>query len=250
MPESEEKHLKDVNSSFVLKETLRNLALLFSLVTAITFYIGFFYYGSYVRFFGLSTDMFPISFEEMLICGVEAYWAFLFDHQLSILYLMLVIPAVHLIIFLLLSNKAVPFVRKAFDYFEKRPLVNASQQEIAGGIFCYVFKCAGVFVIIASLLLLRFYASEQGKETAQSYQQRIVDGTEAETTFKLKQLSYLDAENLPRTVDTYSLTTSSTHSAFYVGSDVLVLPASRILAIRNIGVKPESETTAETEVTQ
>lgn len=228
----------DVNSSTILKETLRNLALLFTLVTAITFYNGFFYYGSYINFFGLSTDMFPISFEVMMIWGVEAYWVFLIENQLRILYLLLIIPAVHLIVFLLLTNKANPCVRKVFAYFEKKPLVNAPQQVVVGELFAYVFKCVGVVFIIATLLLLRFYASGQGEKTAQSLQQCIVEGTEAQKTFKLKQLSYLDEANLPRTVESYSVITSFSHSAFYVGSDVLVLPASRILSIRNIGKPP------------
>lgn len=248
--ETEVKQQDDVNSSIILKETLRNLAFLFTAVTAITFYNGFFFYESYTSFFGLSTDMFPISFEEMMIWGVESYWVFLFAKRLFILYLLLLFPAMNLIVFLLLSNKAIPFVRKAFEYFEKKPLVNTPQQEIIGHFVSYVVKCSGCVLIIASLLLLRFYASEQGKKTAQSFQQRIVEGTDAEKPFKLKQLSYLDEANLPRTIDTYSLTTSSTHSAFYVGSDVLILPASRILSIRNIGVKPEVVTMVETEAIQ
>lgn len=243
--ETEVKQQED-HSSSILNETLRNLALLFTVVTAITFYNGFFFYGSYISFFGLSTDMFPISFEEMMIWGVEAYWVFLFEKRLFILYLLLLFPAMNLIVFLLLSNKAIPFVRKALEYFEKKPLVNTPQQEIVGHFVSYVVKCSGCVLIIASLLMLRFYASEQGEKTAQSFQQRIVEGEEAEKTFKLKQLSYLDEANLPQTVDSYSITSSSTHSAFYVGSDVLILPASRILSIRNIGVKPEVEATDET----
>lgn len=254
--ENEEKYL-DVNSSFVLKETLRNLALLFTTVTAITFYNGFFYYGSYLWFWGLAPDLSLINFEEILIRGVEVYCLLFIECIGSAKFLsFLAIPAVLLFVLLfLVSDRVRPTVNKFFDFCDKKFNVKASQQVIIEALVNYLTLIGSVFMLLGLLMFLRTYSVEQGKNAAQKHQKNIVEGIEAKTAFKLLRLSYLDETNQPKTIDTYLINASSTHQAFYVEPDILVLPILRILSIRNIGVKLESkaiseiETSAETEAT-
>lgn len=248
--EAEVKQQENINSSVFLKNTLHNLALLFSLVTAITFYNGFFYYGSYQWYWGLSLDLSLVNFEEILIRGVEVYWLIFVEYIANIKFLGFVVAPVVLllIVFFLLSDRARPTVNKFFDYCDNRLNFKQAQHEIIDSIVTYLTFVGAVFVVLCLLMFLRTYAVEQGGKAAQKHQNNIIEGVEAQTPFRLNRLTYLDELNQPNTIETYLISASATHQAFYVDPDVLVLPISRILAIRNIGVKPEEEATVETEV--
>ena len=248
--ETEVNQQDDGNSPFVLKETLRNLAWIFTVVTAITFYNGFFYHASYLWFWGLAPDLSLINFQEILIRGVEVYCLLFIECITSVKFLsFLAIPVFLLLILLyLVTDRVRPTVNKFLDFCDKKFSVKATQQVIIDSIVNYLIIIGSIFVIVALLMFLRNYAVEQGEKAAQKHQKNIIEGVEAQTPFKLNQLTYLDGLNQPNTIDTYLINASLTHSAFYVGSDVLILPTSRILSIRNMGVKSEAEATSKPEV--
>jgi len=106
---------------------------------------------------------------------------------------------------------------------------------LLGDFFKFLFRLFVVVLVIMSVPLTYNYAYEQGKDSAFREQEKILSGETAIIPFKLIRLSYSDEHGQVKNVKAYPLAVSTSHQAFYVDTDVVVLPADRILEMRNIG---------------
>ena len=185
--------------------------------------------------------MFPITTEETLIWGVETYWALLIKNFFNFLYgaIILIIP--YLIVVLLLSNKALPYTRTVVNKIDNNGLLNKPQKLLVAEFVNHIQVFLAVILIVILILVVRVHANNIGTDLAKEKQQNFKSD---DGPFKKTQLCYLDEFNQECTIETYPLQTSINFQAYFVGSDVLVLPTSRVLSIRYIG------TTAVTDVNE
>nr|WP_320051153.1 hypothetical protein [uncultured Desulfuromonas sp.] len=222
-------------SSSLVGKILQNSALIIATITAVTYFFGYAVYHGYLSYWGLLGSMFPISMEETIIHGVMKSCLLGIDKWGYFSKIIFIFFAFYLVMFILFFDKPFQFVSKLFSKENNEQSINERHRFLLSDFFKFLLRLLVVVLVILSVPLTYNYAYEQGKDSAFREQKKILNGEAANIPFKSIRLSYSDQHGHVKSVKAYPLAVSASHQAFYVNTDVVVLPANRILEIRNIG---------------
>lgn len=224
-----------------LKALLQYAAVLLSLATALLYLFGYVYYGTYLSFWGLPENLFPLSKDQSIISGFFR----------TLLYSVTMLPTLALIMCLLAAVMFATFVSiyrpiterfsSFFSHFKSK-MVPALRRNVAitplhdtlMDTIGLIATGIGVFILaIAAVGLSCAWVDGQAKKDASKEHTEINSGKETNKRFSSRATLYVKNES--KAFDTYSghlIQSSSSHIALYdKDKGMMVFPLSSVSRI-------------------
>ena len=207
----------------ILQKFFLNPAFVIALFTALLYFHGQALYSGYLSYWGLSAKLLPLSFEETLSYGAQAYIWLGIDHWKYIAWLLVYCLLIYGLVFLALFEKPVTYIYNLTQ--TKR--INEGQKNTIGEAFDRLAHFALALVIILVILAVMFFAAQKGKALAEVEYLKLKSATSTVVT-----VSYLDESSQPAEVSGTLIQPSSIMIALYTENDaILELPVSRVISI-------------------
>ncbi len=209
-----------------LSRYLLNPAIVLGFLTALLYFHGQAFHSGYLSYWGLSNQLFPLSFEDTLIRGGWIYILFVLNNWFYLLAGIAYIILIYVLVFLLLVKKPASFIYKLIHTKK----INNGQKFILKEVSNIIFKLLIAFFIFLIIPLVMSWANGKGRSIALKEHQNIQEGKIAST--KNVFISYLDGESQEKEIFGTMLQASSFMVAVYIESgEVLELSASRIISM-------------------
>ncbi len=210
-----------------LSRYLLNPAIVLGFLTALLYFHGQAFHSGYLSYWGLSNQLFPLSFEDTLIRGGWIYILLVINNWFYLLSGITYIILIYGLVFLFLFKKPASFLYKLIHTKK----INNGQKFILEESSNIILKLLIAVLILLTIAIVMSWAIQNGKSIALKEHQQILDGKI--TTTKNVFISYLDGKGQENAVSGALIQPSSFMVAIYTESgEVLELPASRIISIR------------------
>ncbi len=210
----------------ILPKFFLNPAFIIAFLTALLYFHGHALYSGYLKYWGLSTELLPLSFETTLVHGALSYIFLGTDKWLWLLGAFGYFVFLYGLVFLLLLKKP---AKMLFELVHTKRL-NERQKIILGETADRLVQFLFLLLILMTVILVMAWAGEKGKSLAQTEHQKIK--TNATATAKIVTINYLDESSKPAEVTGTLIQPSSLMLAIYTeNDDLLVIPTSRIVSI-------------------
>lgn len=213
------------------QKILSNSAVIVTIVTALLYFHGRSLYQGYLSYWGLSTDIFPISTEDALFHGVYAYLLLGLEKLKYLLLPLLYTLFLYILLFLFCLNKQFFFIQrlidsKRFDVFNKR------QKELISDFTTGIQKISITILAVFCFLLVTLLSSEKGKSVAEKDHQKVTARNQAPKEFRKTSVFFHDEENRITRITGHHIASSPLFCAIDTREGVQVIPFSRIILIQ------------------
>lgn len=214
-----------------LQKILSNSAVIVTIVTALLYFHGRSLYQGYLSYWGLNTDLFPISTADALFNGVYTYLVLGLENWQYLLSPLLYALILYVLLFLLCFKKPFSFVQrlarsKRFDIF------NDNQREIVGDFFAGFLKISFTLLTVVCFLMVTFLSSERGKKSAEKAHQMLASGIQESKEFTETSVVYRDEQEQVTRITGYHIASSPALYAICNREGVQVIPFSRIISVQ------------------
>lgn len=214
-----------------LQLLLKNSAVVITLSTALLYFHGHAYYSSYLSYWGLSLDIFPLTTEDALVQGVYLYFVLALKNLKVFGWAIGYVFCVYLLTFFLLFDGPRKLAQK-WGLRGKAILEDTDHQQWSNSAFDMVVKIATVVMIVCLFAVLTATAIDNGVAWAKRNHQKVLAGKDEPKPFEKALVTYQDADAKVRVFEGALLKSSVGHVAFYTRGEVLVLPQVRVISIR------------------
>lgn len=234
--------LKDPNANELpLKAVLQYAGVLLTLATALLYLFGYVYYETYISYWGLSENLFPLSRDKSIIHGL---FRSLFFSTSILPKLVLVMGVLMAVMIATVLSTYRPFIERLSSLFSRfkrkaKPAVlnNVSITPehdklmniialMTCGLGLLVFVPASIFFTCQSIV------DNASKDAAKKHDD-IISGKESSKLFS--SLATLHVKNEAKTFDVYSghlIMTSTTHAALYSkNKGMMIFPLANVARI-------------------
>lgn len=212
-----------------MQRLLANSAIILTVITAVLYFHGRNLYGGYLAYWGLGSDLFPISTEDTLMHGVNAYvWAGV-EGWIYLAGIALFVIALYIVIFLLCYERPMALFRRA----AKTEVVNANQKWVVAELMTFLERMFLAILAVLLFILLTGFAHNKGHQIAEDLHKKMV-ASKPLTRNQFEKISLVSQDNTGEreTVSGYRLATSSTLCALYTQDGVRVLPIAKVVSMR------------------
>ena len=215
-----------------IQKFLLTPALVLALATAILYFQGQAFYSGYLSYWGLNSQVFPLSFEDTLTNGAWGYILLGIDKWRYLAGLGSYFLLMYALLFLLLFPKP----RKAILRILKTKRINEGQKALVSEASDRFSMISLVLSILLLLILTSLLSIKKGEALAAANHQKIKDTKEMGKPFKTVTINYLGEQGQAVAVTGALIQSSSTMFALNTdGDDLLLIPATRLVSIRYHG---------------
>jgi len=210
----------------LLQKFLLNPAFTIAFFTAMLYFHGQALYSGYLSYWDLNAKLFPLSFEETLSYGAQAYIWLGMDHWIDFAGLVAYFFLLYGLVFLALFKKPATVIYNLI----KTKRINERQKNIVGEAFegfSYIILSLVILLVIVFVMVL---AAQKGKSLAEKDYRKIKSATPA--TAKIVTINYLDEKSQPAVVSGTLIQTSSLMLAIYTeNNEILMIPVARVVSV-------------------
>lgn len=225
-----------------LPKILSNSAIILAVITAVLYFHGRSLYEGYYSYWGLSTELFPITTESAIF---HAGWFYLTFGIAKWWYLAVMIGYVlfvFLVVFFLLSERPFRLIQKA----AKTNVINSHQKSVFGEMMGIGGRFSQAALVVLTFVLLSIFAFQKGKSMAESQHQTMLAGQPiSKNKFRKVSLTFLDETGHGKHLSGYRLATSSSFYALFTDKSVRVLPLSRITSMEMVATEKTAKKPSE-----
>lgn len=219
---------KDKISS--LPKILTNSAIILAVITAALYFHGRNYIEGYYFYWGLSTDLFPVTTEDAFFYAGLFYLAFGMENWIYLAWMAGCVLSLYLALFLLCSEKPFRVIQK----IAKSKALNSPQKVVFVGFVENIDRFLTAALVVLAFVLMSSFAFQKGKGMAEvQHQNMLADKPISKSKFGKVSLTFLDEKGQGMSLSGYRLATSSSFCALFAENEkaVRVFPLARVISM-------------------